>query len=99
MSKINTDLTKHIARLANIPISDKEAKDLTQAFADTLAVVDQLQEPDISQIEPTHQVTGLTNVTRQDEVDESRMFTQKQALKNAKHTHQGYFVVPRILEK
>lgn len=99
MTTVNTTLTKHIAQLANIPIDEVEAADLTQAFAETLKVADQLQEPDTSEVEPTHQVTGLTNVTRPDKIDTDRMFSQEEALENAPRKYQGYFVVPRVLEK
>lgn len=99
MTKIDQQLTKHIAQLAHIPISDEEATDLADAFKETLHVVDKLQQLDVSQVEPTHQVTGLTNVTRPDQVNTKRMLSQKQALANAQKTHNGYFVVPRILEK
>jgi aspartyl/glutamyl-tRNA(Asn/Gln) amidotransferase C subunit len=62
-------------------------------------VVDQLRELDTNQTQPTHQVTGLENVWREDKVDKQKMFTQEEALENSKATHQGYFVVPRILEE
>ncbi len=97
--QINATVTKHVAQLANIPISDQEAKELANAFGETLEVVDQLQTLDVKKTQPTHQVTGLTNVFRADQVDSEKMLTQKQALKNAAKTHQGYFVVPRIIEK
>jgi len=45
------------------------------------------------------QVTGLENATREDEVQEERMFTQEEALRNAPRTHNGYFVVDQILDK
>lgn len=99
MAKINTQTTRHIAQLANIPIQDKEIKPLTQAFSETLQVVDQLQTLSVDNIEPSHQVTGLSNITRPDEVDESSMLSQQQALANAPKHYKGYFVVSRIIEK
>lgn len=99
MAKINQKTTKHIAQLANIPVQDEEIGPLTQAFTETLQVVDQLQTLSVEDIEPSHQVTGLSNVTRPDEVDENSMFSQQQALANAPRQHRGYFVVSRIIEK
>jgi len=99
MSKITSQLTKHVAKLANIPISDQEAEQLADDFAETLVVVDQLQSLDVDDVEPTHQVTGLTNVLREDKVDEKKMFTQKEALANAPRQHNGYFVVDRLINK
>ncbi|MBD3250748.1 MAG: Asp-tRNA(Asn)/Glu-tRNA(Gln) amidotransferase subunit GatC [Candidatus Pacebacteria bacterium] len=105
MPKIDQSLTKHIANLANIPISDQEAGTLAKAFQETLKVVNKLQSLDVEGVEETHQVTGLSNVLREDEVDEKRMFTQGEALANAPQkngipqTHSGYFVVERIITK
>jgi aspartyl-tRNA(Asn)/glutamyl-tRNA(Gln) amidotransferase subunit C len=90
---------RHVANLAHIPVSDEEATQLTKAFADTLTVVDALQMVDVTGIEPTHQVTGLENVWREDVVDEERQFTQEQALANAPRSHQGYFVVGQIINQ
>lgn len=89
----------HIAHLANIPTTQGERERLAHEFSDTLQVVDQLRQVDVSDVEPTHQVTGLENVWREDVVEESRMFTQEEALSNATHTHNGFFVVNRILEE
>ncbi len=99
MPEINKQLIKHVARLASIPIQDQEAGELSRAFAETLTVVDELKQLSVDKTEPTHQVTGLSNVMREDKVNEERMFTQEEALKNASKTHQGFFVVPRILDK
>ncbi len=96
---VTPQIVDHIAKLANIPVTEDEKKILADGFTKTMEVVDHLSELDTSSIEPTHQVTGLVNVLRDDVVDEARMFTQKQALSNAKKTHQGFFVVDQILEE
>lgn len=88
----------HIAKLAHIPVTDKEGKDLAQGFTTAIQFVEKLNAVDVSGVEPLH-TTGLTNVFRQDEVDESRQFTQKQALANAPHVHNGYFVVNQVIEQ
>lgn len=95
---ISQQQVKAVAALANIPVSDEQANKIGAAFDETLAVVANLQQVDTTQVEPTHQVTGLENVLREDVVDTKRMFSQEAALANAKATHQGYFVVSRILE-
>ena len=95
---INKQLVKHIAQLANIPISSQEEEELAKDFSETLEVVDKLQKVDTKGVEMTHQVTGLTNITREDEVNEKNMFTQKEALANASRTHDGFFVVERLID-
>ncbi|OGG03802.1 hypothetical protein A2Z33_04570 [Candidatus Gottesmanbacteria bacterium RBG_16_52_11] len=86
-----------MAGLANIPVSPGEETDLADGFNATIAVVDQLFALDTSGTEPTHQVTDLENVMREDEVDSDRTFSQEDALKNAVRTYNGYFVVDRII--
>lgn len=88
----------HIAKLANIPVSEKEKQSLAQAFVETLEVVDELQQLDVSSTPTTHQVTGLENSWREDEIIPEQMFSQEEALANTKKTHNGFIVVPRILE-
>lgn len=96
---VNSSTIKHISDLANIPITNQEADSLADAFNDTLNVVNQLQKVDTKNVEPTSQVTGLENRLREDVVDEQHMFSQAQALANAKNTYQGYFVVNRLIDK
>lgn len=93
----SSDVSK-IAKLANIPITEARAEDLAQGFTKTMVVVDELTKVDVQNVEPTNQVTGLENVLREDVVDTTRMFTQEEALKNAKRTHNGFFVVDQVLE-
>lgn len=64
---------KHVARLANLPLSDELAKKLQKDLDATLKLVDELAELDLKGVEPTSQVTGLTNVTREDKIDTSRI--------------------------
>jgi aspartyl/glutamyl-tRNA(Asn/Gln) amidotransferase C subunit len=102
MSKASTTITaavvKHVASLAAIPVTDTEVVNLQSAFEATLETVSNLKELDVSKVEPTHQVTGLENVLREDKVDSSRTFTQAQALANAPVQHDGYFVVARVID-
>jgi aspartyl-tRNA(Asn)/glutamyl-tRNA(Gln) amidotransferase subunit C len=96
-SFISKQTIEHIAKLAKIPVPDKELEELAQGFNEVLGVVDKLSDIDVSGIEPTHQVTDLEDVFRDDVIDEKKMLSQDQALKNAPRAHQGYFVVDRIL--
>lgn len=92
-----TDI-KHLAKLANLVIAtDRQTKLATQIDA-TFEYIKTLEQTDTESLSETNQVTGLTNILREDIVDDSRTFTQDQALQNAKNTYKGYFVVPAILE-
>lgn len=86
----------HVAKLANLP-PDKHKQELfASQLSAILAFVSKLQKVPTKNIQPTAQLTGLTNILREDVIDTSRMLTQKQALKNAKETKNGYFVVPSV---
>lgn len=89
---------KHLAKLANLPISADRLAILTDQIETTFEYIQTIQTTDTSNLPETNQVTGLTNILREDVIDDSRTFTQEQALQNAKQTHDGYFLVPAILE-
>lgn len=86
---------QRVAKLASIPLSDQEAAKLEKQLDETLDYVTQLNKLDTKNVEPTSQVTGLENVTRDDVVTPS--LSQEKALKNAKRTHNGFFVVDAVL--
>lgn len=86
----------HIAKLANLPLSDEEQTKLEKQLEDTLSYIENLQEVNTKNIYPTAHVTGLENVTREDTTADS--LEQKQALANAKSTHDGFFQVNAILD-
>ncbi len=89
----------HIAKLANLPLTPEQASELTQQVGVTVGYVSQLQSVNTEDVVETSQVTGLENVLREDEIDESRILTQEEALSGAKSTHNGFFVVDRIFEE
>ena len=93
------DDVKHVASLAAIPVTEQENKSLSNGFNTVMKVLDTLRLLDVTGVEPTYQVTGLINVMRDDEVDESRMFTQEQALANAPRKYKGYFLVDQIISQ
>jgi len=98
-TKFTPEDVTNIAKLANIPIADEEKTKLAEEFTTTMGVVNQLFAVDTKGVEPTHQVTGLENVFREDIVEKDRMLSQDEALSNAPRTHNGYFVVEQVIEK
>lgn len=97
--KVTTDEVKRIAELARIPISPEETEKLAVGFTTTYEVVDGLNAANTTGMTMTQQVTGLENVMREDVIDEERTFSQAEALRNAKNTHNGFFVVDQVLDK
>ncbi len=87
---------EHVAKLANLPLDGKRLDILRKQLTETLLYIERLNEIPTDEVEPTSQVTGLTNVTRDDTVSAS--LPQEAAVGNAPATHNGYIVVDAILE-
>lgn len=68
MSKLSRDDVLKLAALCRISLSDEEVASFTEELSEILGYVEQLSSVDVSGLEPTNQVTGLTNVMRKDEV-------------------------------
>lgn len=85
----------HVAKLANLPLKDDEIKKFENQLSSILEYVEKLKEVDTKDVEITSQVTGLENVTREDEIIPS--LTQKEALSNVKSQHNGFVKVRAIL--
>lgn len=94
MTKINIH---HVAKLANLPIPEEKLEMLEKQLETTVEHIERLNELDTSTVDETSDITGLRNVMRDDVVEPS--LTQEEALSNAKETHNGFFVVPVILEE
>lgn len=88
---------KHIAKLANLTINNVEEEKFEKQLSDVLEYVKKLDEVNTDNVTPTSQVTGLENVTREDKTSPS--LSQKEALKNAKSTQNGFISVSGIFEE
>ena len=97
MAKTTIDIN-HLSKLSQLHLDPTQTPTLTQQLQDTLKTISSLDKINTPGAEPTSQVTGLTNITRPDVIEPNRILSLDQALSNAKKTHNGYFVVPAILE-
>ena len=95
---VSPDEVRKIAKLANLKLVDNEVDLFAGQFTETVDVINELNEIDTSSVSATYQVTGLSNITREDVVDSSRVLPQDIALREAKLTHDGFFVVPRVID-
>ncbi len=86
---------KHVAKLANLPLSDKEEELYSEQLSKILDYIDQLNSVDTSGVEPTFNVSGLKNVLREDSTVAS--LSQEEALQNAPQKQEDKFKVKRIL--
>lgn len=96
MTKISRDDVLHLAQLSSLQLADDEIDALQEDIGNILGYVEQLSELDTSGVEPTYQVTGLTNVWRDDEVDQSAA-TRKQLLALAPEQQNNSVKVPKVL--
>ena len=87
----------HVAKLANLPLTDEEKNKFEKQLSETLDYVKQLEKIDTKGIEPTSQITNLENVTREDIVTPS--LSQEEALSNSKSVYNGFFKVKAILDE
>ena len=87
----------HVAKLANLKITEEETKKFEKQLSDVLEYINKLNEVDTKDVSPTHQVTGLENVFRQDSVGSS--LPQQAALSNAKAQKNGMFQVKGIFDQ
>ncbi|MEI6690914.1 MAG: Asp-tRNA(Asn)/Glu-tRNA(Gln) amidotransferase subunit GatC [bacterium] len=88
---------QHTAQLANLPIPEDKLPKLQAQLESILQFVKTVQTVDTDNVPETTQVTGLENVWRKDEVEDSRTFTQDEALANASSTHNGFFMVKAVI--
>ncbi len=96
MAKLSKDDVLRLARLARLQLSDEEVDKFQTEISSILGYVEQLQKLDLRDLEPTSQVTGLTNVMRSDTAIDYGVST-KDLLKNAPATKDGHIKVKRIL--
>jgi aspartyl-tRNA(Asn)/glutamyl-tRNA(Gln) amidotransferase subunit C len=68
MTQISRDDVLHLAQLSSLQLSDDEVTDLQTDIGNILNYVEQLSELDTHGVEPTYQVTDLSNVWRNDTV-------------------------------
>ena len=98
----HVELTKsdilHIAKLANLTLSDEEVEKYTNQLSETIKYVENLNELDTKAVVPTSHSTNVTNVYFEDGTENSRLFSQDEAVTNTKSKKNGQFVVKRIME-
>lgn len=93
-SKLTNAEVEHIGQLANLKLSGVEVKKLTSQLAETLDYVAILKQLDTKGVEPTSQVTGLENVSRDDKATPS--LTPEEALSGAANKENNLFKIKVI---
>lgn len=96
MTQISRSDVQHLAQLSSLQLETNEIDDLQADIQNILGYVEQLGELNTDGVEPTYQVTGLSNVWRDDVVIESAVSREGLlALPSEQVNHQ--IKVPKVL--
>jgi aspartyl-tRNA(Asn)/glutamyl-tRNA(Gln) amidotransferase subunit C len=86
----------HIATLARIEVPESDLDRLAQELSGILGWIEQLGEVDTAEVEPMRSVMPIKAHWRADEVSDGGR--AQEVLRNAPAAHDGYFVVPKVVE-
>ncbi|HEX8214630.1 MAG TPA: Asp-tRNA(Asn)/Glu-tRNA(Gln) amidotransferase subunit GatC [Allosphingosinicella sp.] len=93
---VDTATVRHIAKLARIAVTDREVEALVPELNNILGWIEQLQEVDVSGIEPMTAVIPNVLRLREDVVTDGGK--RDEVLKNAPVAEHGFFAVPKVIE-
>lgn len=104
MSKLSKFEVEKIGQLARIHLTDKDKEKYSKELSSILGYVEKLKAVNTDKIEETSQVTGLTNVYRDDKasnewkVDQDIAKNREKLLSNAPAKKSDYIKVKQVLE-
>lgn len=93
---IDPSTAARVAKLARIKVEDAALPALAAEFNNILGFIEQLNEVDVTGVEPMTSVTPQRLKRRVDEVTDGSQ--QKAVLKNAPDAREGFFAVPKVME-
>lgn len=97
MAKLTREDILKLARLARLDISEEEIELYQKELSSILQYVEQIQNTDVTGLKPTTQVTGLTNVMRDDEVQDYGV-SPEDLLRLAPNTQDRQLKVKRMIK-
>ena len=93
---IDVETARRVAKLARIQVDDGDLAALAGELSNILGFMEQLNEVDVTGIEPMTSVTPMRLKRRADVVTEGDI--QDKVLKNAPDAREGFFAVPKVVE-
>jgi len=97
MAKLTQNDVENIAKLAKLDLNQAEKEKFANQLSGVLEYVELLKEVDTDGVEPTAQVTGMTDITR-DDVVSSENVTYAEIAINAPTFESGAFEVPYVFK-
>lgn len=86
----------YVARLARLALSDAEKQAFAHQLGDVLYYIEQLNEVDVSGVEPTAHAFEVVNVWQEDVAGAA--FPIEKVLQNAPAARDGMIVVPKVVD-
>lgn len=96
MTQLTRDDILKLARLARLDLTEAEIAEYSLELSEILQYVEMLQQVDVTGLAPTNQVTGLTNVTRADEIVDYG-YQVSDLLKNVPAVESDHIKVKRMI--
>jgi len=93
---VDTDTVKRVAKLARIAVNDDQAETMRGELNAILGFVEQLNEVDVSGVEPMTSVVDVKAKQRVDEVTDGNKADDIMA--NAPASEDHFFMVPKVIE-
>lgn len=97
MPTISTDDVTRVAHLGRLHLTPKEIGSATTQLNDILEHFSAIQSIDTATVPSADDVSGLTNITRADHMDEA-LCTPAALLERAPQTQQGHIQVRAVFE-
>ena len=94
---IDSKITKRIANLAKLELTDQEIKEYSKDLSNILSWMDTLKKVDVTGIEPVTSVNDNKLFEREDS-EFKDLSEKKQILLNAPDKNEDYFIVPKVIE-
>jgi len=92
---LSEEEVRHVALLARLQLTDGEIESLRSELNAILGYIDQIQQLDLTGVEPMEHPIPSINVTREDLVRPG--LSREAALLNAPEAEDGAFVIPQIV--
>ena len=89
------DEVRHVAALSEINLNDDELTSLTTDIDNIVDYINQLDELDTDNVEPTFQLTGLHNIWREDTIEPQ--LPREKLLELAPAAENNQVKVPKVL--
>lgn len=93
---VDLDTVKRVARLSRIAVNEQEAAVMADKINSILGFVEQLNEVDVTGVEPMTSVLPMDMRKRADEVSDGNKADDVVA--NAPATEENFFLVPKVVE-